>query len=743
MDVTSATSPGVKRRLASIGHIDIAGAFAVSLIVFAGHWLFLLTAEPASTLRGVVDSAFLPIEGLLAALLLWLASRSDKDAFMRRSLWILGLAQFIYAVGDASLALTEALTGDYRYSLFAHALFVTYYALTVFALLQLSLRSIFGNSLRLALDMAIVIIASTMVFASLVLTPYVSVARDDPTELITLLIYPALDLLALWLVFALLLRQIRLGLSLVLYSLALCVVTLADFCFVYQTSRDLYVSGGSIVDFLFPLHLVLVGAAAYAQSVITLRSSGGLTMSRDELAPMLGNRPMSRWVDLGRSLVPYVWVAIAYAVMVMEQRGEPYSMGVETFMTVGFSVVLGLVIARQTLMMRDNSALAYRQRRLIDASLLLAGPMDLKRASERILREARKLVRSDETYIALFQEGDSELIIGGHIGAISGMRHAIPLQSRGTYRALRDLKSVETISNADGMTMQPEQYASAFALLHDCRGALWLATSLRQLESVVIVPLVSNDQTLGALLLCAHSRNNALSDQQDLLASFGRQAAASVENARLRQSQVQAATSEERSRLSRELHDSVLQSLFGVALGMRTARAHLDGGNKGAIDAIDYSSRLMENAQAEMRALILELRPEGLINGGLIVTLNRQARLLCDRSKVGLYVDFDVVEPNLPIETKEALYRVILEAINNVIRHANATQLHLRMTRDEGRLLLTVADNGVGFDKSQRPEGHIGIESMRERCAAIGASLEFHTAPGTGTIVRVSLDSGT
>jgi signal transduction histidine kinase len=715
MDATSAARPSGARISALISRADAVGVFVVSLIVFAGHWLFLLTAEPESTLRGIVDSAFLPIEGALAVLLLLLAARAETDAGIRLSLGALAIGQLLYTIADASLALSEALTGDYRYSLFAHTVFLGYYALTIYALARLVPRRVGAVPFRQLLDIAIVIVASTMAFTSLVLTPYVSATHEDPTELVTLLIYPALDLLALWIVIVLLMRQPRFGGALAVYSAALFVVTLADFYFVYEDSRDLYVSGGSIVDFLFPLHLVLVGAAAFAQICSHGRARGGSVPTRDESTALLAGRPWSRWIELGRLLVPYAWVGVAYAVLVAEHRAYVDGAGIVDLMTFGFAVVLGMVILRQALTMRENSALAGRQQQLLDASLILASPMDVARASERILREARRLVRSDETYIALFREGDSELIIGGHIGAMSGMRHAVPLPFRDAYRALHALKSVETISNTHGLTMQTEHYASAFALLHDCRGQLWSATALRQLESVVVVPLVSNDTTLGVLLMCMHNGHGALADQLDLLESFGRQAAASVENARLRSSQVQAATSEERSRLSRELHDSVLQSLFGVALGMRTARAHIEASNKGAVEAIDYSSRLMENAQAEMRALILELRPEGLINGGLIVTLNRQSRLVCDRSKVGLYVDFDVIEPDLPITTKEALYRVVIEAINNVLRHANATQLHLRMARNDGALQISVTDNGVGFDVSQPREGHIGIESMRDR----------------------------
>jgi signal transduction histidine kinase len=739
MDVTSAAHPGGTRFSALIGRADAVGVFVVALIVFAGHWLFLLTAAPESALRGIVDSTFLPVEGMLAVLLLWLAARAEADAFLRHSFRVLALGQLLYALADASLALTEALTGDYRYSLFAHSIFLSYYALTIYALIRLVPRRIGGVPFRQLLDIAIVVVASTMAFTSLVLTSYVSAEHEDPTELVTLLIYPALDLLALWIVIVLLLRQPRISGMLALYSAALFVVTLADFCFVYEDSRNLYVSGGSTVDFLFPLHLMLVGAAAYVHISAISRSRGASTPTRDEHATLLTTRPLSRWLELGRMVVPYAWVAVAYAVLVAEHRTHVDGAGIVGLMTFGFAVVLGMVILRQALTMRENSALANQQQRLLDASLILASPMDVPRASERILREARRLVPSDETYIALFREGDSELIIGGHIGAMSGVRHAVPLQFRDAYRALREIKSVETISNTHGLTMQTEHYASAFALLHDCRGQLWSATALRQLESVVVVPLVSNDTTLGVLLMCMHAGHGALTEHLDLLGSFGRQAAASVENASLRLSQVQAATSEERTRLSRELHDSVLQSLFGVALGMRTARAHIDASNTGAVEAIDYSGRLMENAQSEMRALILELRPEGLINGGLIVTLNRQARLLCDRSKVGLYIDFDAVEPDLPITTKEALYRVVIEAINNVLRHANATQMHLRMSRDGAALQISVTDNGIGFDVSQPREGHIGIESMRERCASVGASLEFHSTPGKGTEVRIVL----
>jgi PAS domain S-box-containing protein len=195
------------------------------------------------------------------------------------------------------------------------------------------------------------------------------------------------------------------------------------------------------------------------------------------------------------------------------------------------------------------------------------------------------------------------------------------------------------------------------------------------------------------------------------------------------------ATLEERQRLARELHDSVSQALYGMALGTQTVLAALrdDQDIAGATDAAEYVLKLAEASIAEMRALIFELRPESLATDGLAAALERHAAAI--RARHDLVVSASLVEPPVALPVKEALYRIAQEALHNTIKHAHAH--HVQIELDASGLFLS--DDGVGFDPSMAYPGHLGLTSMRERAAAVGGVLTIESTPGQGTRLRVTL----
>ncbi|MBV9898413.1 MAG: PAS domain-containing protein, partial [Chloroflexi bacterium] len=193
---------------------------------------------------------------------------------------------------------------------------------------------------------------------------------------------------------------------------------------------------------------------------------------------------------------------------------------------------------------------------------------------------------------------------------------------------------------------------------------------------------------------------------------------------------------EERQRLARELHDSVSQALYGIALGSQTALAALqdDGDAGSAENAISYVHRLAEAAITEMRALIFELRPESLEKDGLVAALERQVASL--RARHGLDVDAVLpVEPTVSVDKKEALYRIAQEALNNAVKHSHAHAVRLGLRASNGHVVLEVVDDGVGFDPSTPYVGHLGLVSMQERAAAAGGTLSITSEAGRGARV--------
>ena len=245
------------------------------------------------------------------------------------------------------------------------------------------------------------------------------------------------------------------------------------------------------------------------------------------------------------------------------------------------------------------------------------------------------------------------------------------------------------------------------------------------------VPLIARDHLVGILRLDHTQPNYFTKENARLVMAFANQAAAAIENASLYERAHELAALEERQKLARELHDSVSQALYGIALGARTARALVEQDPVKALEPLDYCLSLAEAGLAEMRALIFELRPESLEMEGLVAALSKQAAALRARHSIRVETSF-CDEPDAPLTTKEAIYRITQEAFNNVVKHARASRVDLRLYELEGMLVLEVHDDGRGFEVTNAHPGHLGLSSMRERADRMGGSFQIESAGGKG-----------
>jgi len=200
----------------------------------------------------------------------------------------------------------------------------------------------------------------------------------------------------------------------------------------------------------------------------------------------------------------------------------------------------------------------------------------------------------------------------------------------------------------------------------------------------------------------------------------------------------QLAVTRERHRLARELHDSVTQTIFSMTLTTQSAllllAARRDPNQARA--QLDRLHELAQSALAEMRVLISELRPEKVAEGGLAAALRRHLsdHHLSESLAVSLEVEGD--QPLSPAE-EQGLFRIAQEALNNIVKHAQASQANIGLHLTEP-LWLEIKDQGQGFDLERaRDSGHVGLSSMSERAAEIGWNLRIITAPGAGTRIRV------
>jgi signal transduction histidine kinase len=273
--------------------------------------------------------------------------------------------------------------------------------------------------------------------------------------------------------------------------------------------------------------------------------------------------------------------------------------------------------------------------------------------------------------------------------------------------------------------------------LHEAMGEL-MDSRLGYVRACLFVPLILKDRVVGMLVMTSSEVDAFTQHHATLAQAIANQAAIAIENARLYAQAQELAALEERQKLARELHDSVSQALYGISLGAHAARTALERAPGEVAEPLDYVLSLAEAALAEMRALIFELRPESLETEGLVSALTKQAAATQARHELVVSTKL-CDEPDLSLHVKQELYRIAQEAMHNTVKHAHARQVALRLEQADGKVLLEVRDDGVGFDASASFPGHLGLHSMRERVANLGGAFEIVSTAGAGTRVCVHI----
>lgn len=254
------------------------------------------------------------------------------------------------------------------------------------------------------------------------------------------------------------------------------------------------------------------------------------------------------------------------------------------------------------------------------------------------------------------------------------------------------------------------------------------------LATVISVPLAAKGQMLGALDLVTHQARVLTGEERSLLAAIGQQVGLAVVNARLYEEAEASAAAEERNRLARDLHDAVSQTLFTASLIADVVPQLWEHDPNEARRQLEMLRRLTRGAQAEMRTLLMELRPAALLEANFGELIGQLGRAATGRAEIDLALDVSEI-PELPPDVKVALYRIAQEALNNVVKHSGAARVTVSLFVMDGAVELHICDNGRGFEMTGVPAGHFGLSTMRERAEGIGAMMELRSAPGAGTCV--------
>jgi signal transduction histidine kinase len=359
-----------------------------------------------------------------------------------------------------------------------------------------------------------------------------------------------------------------------------------------------------------------------------------------------------------------------------------------------------------------------------DAVLSVAAEVSVDEVLQRLVESARELAGARYAALGL-PDGDG----GFRRFLTSGMSEKL-------IASLGPLPRQHGVLGA--MLETPSPYRTSD--IHDhprFRG--WWPSGHPDMRSFLGVPIVAADGVIGAFYLTEKLDASDFTDEdEELIGLLAAHAAIAITNARLYEQTRELSIAAERNRLALDLHDAVSQKLFGLVLSAEAAGTLLEREPAAAREQVEKLQALAQEALDELRALVFELRPPDLERDGLAGALRKHVELLrrLGQREIELLVDGD-----LPADSERDgdVLRIAQEALQNALKHAQASRVAVRLERERGSVLLEVADDGVGFDP-QAPAARsrrLGLTSMEERARRIGGTLEICSAPKAGTTVRL------
>lgn len=261
------------------------------------------------------------------------------------------------------------------------------------------------------------------------------------------------------------------------------------------------------------------------------------------------------------------------------------------------------------------------------------------------------------------------------------------------------------------------------------------------MESFLGVPIIGGGKILGNLYLTEKiGAVEFTAADQEIIEVMAAHAAIAIQNARLYEQIGQLAIIEERSRIGMDLHDGVIQSIYAVGLTLESVRLLMPQDQEKAGELLDRAVDSLNDAIRDIRNFIMDLRPHRF-SGDLQQAVNRLVREFQANTMIPVSLTWPGEDlSNLPLPTARTLFLTTQEALANVARHARATKVNIALTRQDNRLLLTVEDNGRGFDAAAQSQvvGH-GLANMRTRAEELKGVFQIESELGKGTTLCLSV----
>ena len=384
------------------------------------------------------------------------------------------------------------------------------------------------------------------------------------------------------------------------------------------------------------------------------------------------------------------------------------------------------LLAAQAAVAIENARLYEASRRwsqqleaLNEVGNALVTEIDLPRLLELIVRRLRELIGARLIAIAV-PRADGTLVIEAADG--EGAQEILGLE-------------LEPGGSKSGRVLERRRGERVDSLLDDPEVDYGLGRKIGA-RTGLYVPLIVRDQPIGVIV--AHDKSGDdpqfTNDDLRLTETFASRAAVAVDQSRrvatdaLRR--VVEAQELERRRLARELHDQTGQELTSVLLGLKAVEDAPDSeARRQALENV--RGQVLETLRA-VRRLAVELRPKALDDYGLVPAVERLAESFAEQTGLKLDVETQLSEARFPSEVETALYRMVQEALTNIVKHAQAQHVSVVLTGGRGAITALIEDDGRGFDPEAAREG-MGLDAMRERLGLIGGKLKIESRPGGGT----------
>ncbi|MGD8903530.1 MAG: PAS domain S-box protein [Anaerolineae bacterium] len=256
-------------------------------------------------------------------------------------------------------------------------------------------------------------------------------------------------------------------------------------------------------------------------------------------------------------------------------------------------------------------------------------------------------------------------------------------------------------------------------------------------HAMLVAPLRARGTAFGVLAVMTDEAGRTFSpDEISLAETIASDVAAAIDNARLYEQAQELAVTRERQRLARDLHDSVTQTLYSLTLTAEALPRVWEKHPDQAQEALNNLHRRARGALGEMRTLLFELRPAMLLEKAPNELLRQLAHAAMGRTQTAVEVNVQG-ERALPDEVRVALYRIAQEALNNVTKHAEASQVTIELDLEPEQVVLHVEDDGRGFDPLIVPQSGFGLRNMGDRAKDVGAEFHLESRPGQGTQIEV------